>query len=107
MTKCRLYAVIDERGISIKEALIASEELDKEILEEMLKDPKVENIYLKQVIKAKECEVKNKDNEIATLKRRILELSELAQMMYEVGISARKAIRNVQRMAEKENLKQV
>lgn len=33
MTKCRLYAVIDERGISSKEALIASEELDKEILE--------------------------------------------------------------------------
>lgn len=89
MTKCRLKEILEER------------------LEEMLKDPKVENIYLKQVIKAKECEVKNKDNEIATLKRRILELSELAQMMYEVGISARKAIRNVQRMAEKENLKQV
>lgn len=89
MTKCRLKEILEES------------------LEEMLKDPKVENIYLKQVIKAKECEVKNKDNEIATLKRRILELSELAQMMYEVGINARKAIQNVQRMAEKENLRQV
>ena len=96
MTKCRLYAVIDERGISSKEALIASEELDKEILEEMLKDPKIENIYLKQIVKAKDYRIAKLEEIIRNLRRmnrRINDLAEVAVMLNETGIPAKDSVK--------------
>ena len=48
-----MYHCIDNLGLNAKETIAASEELDQEVLAEMLKDPIVENIYLKQVVKAK------------------------------------------------------
>ena len=92
-----LYKTINEKGIGHKDTISASQELDKEILLEMLKDPVNENIYLKQVIKAKEYEIKN-------LQKRILELTEQAQMNYESGLTAKDSIEIVMTIASKEGI---
>lgn len=74
----KLHQAIDQYGLESKEALKASEELDQEVLKEMLKDPKNEVIYLKQMLLAKDCEIKR-------LQMRLIELSCEAQMNYEAG----------------------
>lgn len=95
MNKDKLYEVINRDGLNHKETIAASEEINQEVIKEMLKDPKTENIYLKQVIKAK-------DSAIEKLNRRIQELTELAQMRYEVGESANDSIKLVVSIATSE-----
>lgn len=95
MNKDKLYEAINRNGLNHKETIAASEEINQEVIKEMLKDPKTENIYLKQVIKAK-------DSAIEKLNRRIQELTELAQMRYEVGESANDSIKLVVRIATSE-----
>ncbi len=95
MNRDNLYKSIDKNGINHKETISASEELDKQVLQEILKDPKVENVYLKQVIKGQDYQIRN-------LQRRILELSEIAQMKYESGIPARESISLVVNIAKEE-----
>ena len=95
MNKDKLYEAINKNGLNHKDTIAASQELDQEVLKEMLKDPKTENIYLKQVIKAK-------DSAIEKLNRRIQELTELAQMRYEVGESANDSIKLVVSIATSE-----
>lgn len=95
MNKDKLYEAIKKNGLNHKDTIAASQELDQQVLKEMLKDPKTENIYLKQVIKAK-------DSAIEKLNRRIQELTELAQMRYEVGESANDSIKLVVSIATSE-----
>lgn len=95
MNKDKLYEAINRNGLNHKETIAASEEINQEVIKEMLKDPKTENIYLKQVIKAK-------DSAIEKLNRRIQELTELAQMRYEVGESANDSIKLVVSIATSE-----
>jgi hypothetical protein len=97
LKKQKLYESIEIKGINHKDTLAASEELDKEILKEMLKNPVTENIYLKQVIKAKDCEIKN-------LQNRINELTIQAQIEYEKGKSANDSINLIMRIAEREGI---
>lgn len=85
LNKQKLYNAIEEHGLLHPKTIIASEELDHEVLQEMIKDPIVENIYLKQVITDKDCTIKN-------LQQRIMELSTLAVEKYEKGSSAKTAI---------------
>lgn len=95
MNKDKLYEAINKNGLNHKETIAASEEINQEVIKEMLKDPKTENIYLKQVIKAK-------DLTIEKLNRRIQELSELAQMRYEAGAPANDSIKLVVKIATSE-----
>lgn len=97
MGLCRekMYKSIEKNGLNHEETIIASKELDKDVLNEMLKDPKVENLYLKQVIKAK-------DYQIRDMQRRIMELTEIAQMKYEAGASALNSVKLVVNIANKE-----
>lgn len=97
ISKVKLYESIEIKGINHKDTLAASEELDKEILKEMLKNPVTENIYLKQVIKAKDCEIKN-------LQNRINELTMQARMEYEKGKSAKDSIKLIMTIAEREGI---
>ena len=95
MNKDKLYEAINKNGLNHKDTIAASEEINQEVIKEMLKDPKTENIYLKQVIKAK-------DSAIEKLNRRIQELTELTQMRYETGESANDSIKLVVRIATSE-----
>lgn len=95
MNKDKLYEAINKNGLNHKDTIAASQELDQQVLKEMLKDPKTENIYLKQVIKAK-------DSAIEKLNRRIQELTELAQMRYEAGTPANDSIKLVVSIATSE-----
>lgn len=97
MNKDKLYEAINRNGLNHKETIEASEEINQEVIKEMLKDPKTENIYLKQVIKAK-------DSAIEKLNRRIQELTELAQMRYETGESANDSIKLVVSIATSEGI---
>ena len=89
-----LYKTIEEKRLNNSDTIAASEEIDKEILMKMLKNPVNENIYLKQVIKAKDCEIKN-------LQSKILELSKQAQINYELGLNVKKSIEIVMTIASK------
>lgn len=95
MNKDKLYEAIDKNGLNHKDTIAASDELNREVLKEMLKDPKTENIYLKQVIKAK-------DYTIEKLNRRIQELTQIAQMNYEAGATANDSIKLVVTIAANE-----
>lgn len=97
MEECRerMYTEIDEKGLNHPDTIAASQELDKEILAKMLKDPKVENIYLKQVIKAKDCKIAELEKTIKSLRssRRIKDLAEVAVMLNEVGMPAQESVK--------------
>lgn len=97
MEECRerMYAAINKNGLNHSDTISASQELDKEILEQMLKDPKVENIYLKQVIKAKDCKIAELEETIKSLRsyRRIKDLAEVAVMLNEVGMPAQESVK--------------
>ena len=97
MNKNKLYEAIEKNGLNHKKTIAISQELEQELLKEMLKDPRTENIYLKQVIKAK-------DSAIEKLNRRIQELTELAQMIYETGASANDSIKLVVTIASSEEI---
>lgn len=92
MKREELYKSIVEKGINHKETIKASEKLDKEVFKEMIKNPVNENIYLKQVIKSK-------DEEIRRLNRLILDLSEVAVMRVEAGETVQEAINSVVKKA--------
>lgn len=97
MNRDKMYSCIDKLGLNHKETIVASQEIDKEVFKEMLKDPGVENIYLKQVIIAKNYEIKD-------LKNRIDILTRQAQKEYENGKSAKDSIELVMRIAEREGI---
>ena len=95
MDKDKMYYCIDNLGLNAKETIAASEELDKEILAEMLKDPKIENIYLKQIVKAKDYRIAKLENIIRGLRanRRVNDLAEVAVMLNETGIPAKDSVK--------------
>ena len=90
-----MYYCIDNLGLNAKETIAASEELDKEVLAEMLKDPKIENIYLKQIVKAKDYRIAKLENIIRGLRanRRVNDLAEVAVMLNETGIQAKDSVK--------------
>ncbi|KAI3346285.1 glucose-1-phosphatase [Clostridium botulinum] len=66
---------------------------ESEELEEMLrKDPKIENNYLKKVIKAKDIQITNLENENKILRTRLEDLIELAVMNVEAGLTIKGAL---------------
>lgn len=65
----------------------ASEDLDKKILEEMLRDPVIENQYLKRLLKSKDEQIRNLQNKIYE-KNRIEDLAEITVMKCEAGLNA-------------------
>lgn len=96
MNRDKMYYCIDNLGLNAKETIAASEELDKEVFKEMLKDPVVENIYLKQVVKAKEYRIAKLEEIIRNLRRmnrRINDLAEVAVMLNETGLPARDSVK--------------
>lgn len=95
MNRDKMYYFINEKGLNAKETIAASEELDQEVFKEMLKDPKIENIYLKQVIKAKDYRIAKLENIIRNLRgtRRVNDLAELAVMLNETGVPAQDSVR--------------
>ena len=96
MNKDKMYHCIDNLGLNEKETIAASEELDQEVLAEMLKDPIVENIYLKQVVKAKEYRIAKLEEIIRNLRRmnrRINDLAEVAVMLNETGVPAEDSVK--------------
>ena len=90
-----MYYFINEKGLNAKETIAASEELDQEVFKEMLKDPKIENIYLKQVVKAKEYRIEKLEEIIRNLRgaRRVNDLAEVAVMLNETGVPAKESVR--------------
>ena len=106
MDKDKMYYCIDNLGLNAKETIEASEELDKEVLKEMLKDPVVENIYLKQVVKAKEYRIAKLEEIIRNLRRnrRINDLAEIATMGVEIGLKAKESIGLVLNIASNDEI---
>lgn len=90
-----MYYFINEKGLNAKETIAASEELDQEVFKEMLKDPKIENIYLKQVVKAKEYRIEKLEEIIRNLRgaRMVNDLAELAAMLNETGMPAKESVK--------------
>lgn len=86
----------------------ASQELDQKILAEMIRqDPKIENIYLKNVIKSKDQEIrtlqkKNYENEVKL--QRINDIIESAVMRFETGMMAINSIDLAVKQAREEGL---
>lgn len=82
----------------------ASQELDQKILAEMIRqDPKIENIYLKRVIKAKDETIRTLQNKLYE-KQRIEDLAEIAVMKHEAGLDALGAIQLAIIEAKKEGI---
>lgn len=92
-----LYREINEKGIDHEDTIKVAAEVDKEILNEFIKDPVIESLYLK-------IQIKSKDEEIRRLQRRVIELTDIAAMQCEVGTTAITAIRNVVNIAMKEGI---
>ena len=90
-----MYSCINEKGLNHADTIAASEELDKEVFKEMLKDPVIENIYLKQVVKAKDYRIAKLEEIIRNLRgtRRVNDLAELAVMLNETGVPAQDSVR--------------
>lgn len=83
----------------------ASQDLDKKILEDMLKqDPKIENRYLKGVIKSKDIEISRLQNEVLIKEQKIRDMVELIVMQYESGLPLDRLIRVAQIKAVKEGI---
>ena len=105
MCREKMYTSIDENGLNHEDTIAASQELDQEVLEEMLKDPIVENIYLKQVIKAKDYRIEHLENiikDFSRRERRVKDLAEVAAMKHEAGLKAKDAITLVVTIAASE-----
>ncbi|OSA97811.1 UNVERIFIED_ORG: glucose-1-phosphatase [Clostridium botulinum] len=78
---------------------------ESEELEEMLRqDPKIENNYLKRVIKAKDIQISNLQNEKLVLSRRIQDLIDLAVMNVEAGLTIQSALEKMKILAMKEGI---
>lgn len=95
MNRDKMYSCINEKGLNHADTIAASEELDKEVFKEMLKDPVIENIYLKQVVKAKDYRIAKLEEIIRNLRgtRRVNDLAELAVMLNETGVPAQDSVR--------------
>lgn len=96
MNRDKMYSCIDNLGLNHADTIEASEELDKEVLKEMLKDLVVENIYLKQVVKAKDYRIAKLEEIIRNLRRmnrRINDLAEVAVMLNETGVPAEDSVK--------------
>lgn len=79
--------------------------MDQKVLEEMLRqDPKIENNYLKRVIKAKDIQISNLQNEKLVLSRRIQDLIDLAVMNVESGLTIQSALEKMKILAMKEGI---
>ncbi len=104
-TRENLHLKIDQFGRGNEEVQKASEEMDQKVLEEMLKqNPKIENNYLKSVIKAKDAEITNLQNQNLALYRSIQDLIELAVMNVEAGLTIQSALKAMQIIAVKEGI---
>ncbi|MGN2370633.1 glucose-1-phosphatase [Clostridium cagae] len=104
-TRENLHLKIDQFGRGNEEVQKASEEMDQKVLEEMLKqNPKIENNYLKSVIKAKDAEITNLQNQNLALCRSIQDLIELAVMNVEAGLTIQSALKAMQIIAVKEGI---
>ncbi|MBN1058489.1 glucose-1-phosphatase [Clostridium botulinum] len=78
---------------------------ESEELGEMLRqDPKIENNYLKRVIKAKDIQISNLQNEKLVLSRRIQDLIDLAVMNVEAGLTIQSALEKMKILAMKEGI---
>lgn len=97
MDREKMYESIELYGISSKEALKSSQEYDKIVFEEMIKDPKIEVLHLRRIIQSK-------NEEIRGLQRRILELSDIAACAVQTGETVKNAIASVMMIAVKEGL---
>lgn len=83
----------------------ASQDLDKKILEDMLKqDPKIENRYLKGLIKAKDIQIRDLQNELQRKEQRLRELAEIAAMYYEAGLPGYRVKRIIELLKLKEGI---
>ncbi|NFI95415.1 glucose-1-phosphatase [Clostridium botulinum] len=78
---------------------------ESEELQEMLRqDPKIENNYLKRVIKAKDIQISNLQNEKLVLSRRIQDLIDLAVMNVESGLTIQSVLEKMKILAMKEGI---
>ncbi len=93
-TRTNLHLKINEsEKLTDSKVVKVSEEMDQKVLEEMLRqDPKIENNYLKRVIKAKDIQIANLENENTILKTRLKDLIELAVMNVEAGLTIKRAL---------------
>ena len=99
-----LHLALNRCGRGTDEVQKASEELDEKILQDMLRqDPKIENIYLKRVIKAKDETIRTLQNKLYE-KQRIEDLAEIAVMKHEAGLDALGAIQLAIIEAKKEGI---
>ncbi|WP_315076294.1 glucose-1-phosphatase [uncultured Clostridium sp.] len=104
-TRENLHLKIDQFGRGSEEVQKASEEMDQKVLEEMLKqNPKIENNYLKRVIKAKDIQISNLQNELSNREQRIRELIEIAVRNVEAGLTIQSALKAMQIIAVKEGI---
>ena len=81
----------------------ASQDLDNKILEDMLKDPVIENQYLKRLLKAKDDKIRTLQNKLYE-KQRIEDLAEITVMKCEAGLKALSAIQLAVIQARKEGI---
>lgn len=81
----------------------ASQDLDNKILEDMLKDPVIENQYLKRLLKAKDDKIRTLQNKLYE-KQRIEDLAEITVMKCESGLKALSAIQLAVIQARKEGI---
>lgn len=105
----KMYEQINNSSSLVENNVVkASQELDQNILAEMVRqDPKIENIYLKNVIKSKDQEIrtlqkKNYENEVKL--QRINDIIESAVMRFETGMMAINAIDLAKKQAKKEGI---
>ena len=99
-----LHLALNRCGRGTDEVQKASEELDEKILQDMLRqDPKIENIYLKRVIKAKDETIRTLQNKLYE-KQRIEDLAEITVMKHEAGLDALGAIQLAIIEAKKEGI---
>lgn len=86
----------------------ASQDLDQKILAEMVRqDPVIENIYLKNVIKSKDEQIRTLQNELlkaTAQEKRIKDIIEGAVMRFESGMMAINAIDLAVKQARAEGL---
>ena len=100
------HAQIDKSNkLTDSNVVKASQDLDQKILEDMLKqDPKIENRYLKGLIKAKDIQIRDLQNELKRKEQRLIELAEIAVMYYETGLPKYRVERIIGLLKLKEGL---
>lgn len=81
----------------------ASQKLDHKIFEDMLKDPVIENQYLKRLLKAKDDKIRTLQNKLYE-KQRIEDLAEITVMKCESGLRALNAIQLAVIQARREGI---